>query len=141
MNKPPDPGGFVSPSRLFCLYRLLPPFGFKPSWPISVIFPHRRLVAQLILYLPAAISGLLHQRVNCSSQASFPAQDLSALFAERLDNSMRLPMFFLPTMLIFVRVSLALATTGISFLGLPWIFVCPVTGVQYLVPVYHAYAA
>jgi len=141
MNKPPDPGGFGSPSTLFCLFRLIPPFGFKFSWPISVFFLHWRLVAQLLLPLPATISGLLHHRVNCSSQAPFPAQDLSALFAERFVNTTRLPMLFLPTLLISARVSLALATTGISFLGLPWIFVCPATGVHYLFPFYHAYAA
>jgi len=55
MNKPPDPGGFVSSSREFCSSRLLLSPGFMFSWPDSGKFLHRHLVGPLIFHPAATI--------------------------------------------------------------------------------------
>jgi len=71
MNKPPDPGGSVSSSRVLCSSPLLQSIGFLSSWPdfSKFLLPH--LVGRLISHPVAPIFKICAALVLCPPACLF----------------------------------------------------------------------
>jgi len=110
------------------------PLRFKLSFFFVAPAEIRTMPSMVMGLMMVVFESLLLMSHSWQWQASILEKGLRALFGVRFDNTKVLPMIFLTTMLPFVLVSLAMASSGMAITCMPRMFLCPVAGIQYLSP-------